>query len=298
MASTTKRPALSTLPVLVIHSGAGRFIEGRLKTERVRESLNRIAEEAFRRLRKGSALDCVVWAVTELENDPQFNAATGGKPQSDGMIRLSASVMDGFAQRFAGVSVIEQVRNPVQVSQLLLEEKDRVLAGEGAKAYARRRGFAAYDPMTEEAWAEWKRKSEARGKPPEQGTGTVGAVAVDLSGHCAAATSTGGKGMELPGRVSHTSTVAGNYASPRAAVSATGVGEEITDLALAVRIVTRADDGHSLEKAFSKTFRELRRQKVRAGAIGVDWRGHVCVEKTTECILHAIRAPKIQKSYP
>ena len=236
--------------------------------------------------------------MTELENDPQFNAGTGGRLQSDGAARLSASVMDGARMCFAGVSLIEQVQNPVQIARLLLDEKDRVLGGDGARAYARRHGFGPHNPMTEEMWSEWKRKTEKRERETGETFGTVGAVAVDLEGRCAAATSTGGKGMEIPGRVSGSASVAGTYASKSAAVSTTGIGEEITELALAVRIVLRADDDHSLSHAFSKTFRELRKEKFRAGAVGVDWKGNVCVDTTTECLFHAIRTPSLRKGYP
>ncbi|MFH1017978.1 MAG: isoaspartyl peptidase/L-asparaginase [Pseudomonadota bacterium] len=286
------------LPALILHAGAGRVPDSRVKIDRARESLNRIADETFRRLKKLSALECVIWAVTELENDPQFNAGTGGKLQSDGVIRLTASIMDGAQLRFAGVSAVEQVKNPVQIARLLLNEKDRVLGGDGARAYARAHGFGPYNPLTEEAWSEWKRKSEKRERKREESYGTVGAVAVDLEGHCAAATSTGGKGMEIPGRMSGTASVAGTYASKKAAVSATGVGEEITELALAVRLVMRAESDRSLSRSFANTFRELRKAKFRAGAVGVDWNGNACVDTTTECIFHAIRTPKIRKGYP
>jgi L-asparaginase len=158
--------------------------------------------------------------------------------------------------------------------------------------------MADYNPITEESWSEWRKKSGASHAAPERVFGTVGAVAVDLDGRLAAATSTGGKGSAYPGRVGDTATVAGNYASNRAAVSATGFGDEIVDLGLAIRIVTRVDDGCCLEEAFRKTFREARRFGVRAGAIGVDRKGNVVVVTTTPCILHAIRTPSGITTYP
>jgi L-asparaginase len=285
------------LPAVVIHAGAGRRLGSHVKEERARESLRRIVEETFERLHHHSAEDCVVWAVSELENDPQFNAGTGGKLQIDGVVRLSASLMNGATGRFSGVVNIEQVRNPIQVAQRLQAERDRVLAAGGSQSYARTHGFQVYNPVTEETWAEWKRKSE-QPHPVEGMFGTVGAVAVDTSGRLAAATSTGGKGMEIVGRVSDSATCAGNYASLRAAVSATGVGEEIVEAGLAVRIVTRVDDGSPLARAVAKSYRELRARKGRAGTIAVDVRGNVSVEASTECILHAIRTPRGLKSYP
>ena len=44
----------------------------------------------------------------------------------------------------------------------LQKEKDRVLAGKGAKAYARSKKHADYDPVTEETWSEWNNKIKKR----------------------------------------------------------------------------------------------------------------------------------------
>jgi L-asparaginase len=73
----------------------------------------------------------------------------------------------------------------------------------------------------------------------------------------AAATSTGGKGFEVPGRISDSATVAGNYANPFCGVSLTGVGEDIMSNATAAKIA-RVTDGFTLEEAFAKTFEELK----------------------------------------
>ena len=149
-------------------------------------------------------------------------------------------------------------------------------------------------------WTEWQNRKKKRQKTDALSplTGTVGAVALDLKGNLAAATSTGGKGLELIGRVSDSSTAAGNYATGKAAVSATGVGEEIVEQALACRIVTRVDDGMTLQEAFKKTFRELKNHGGRAGAIGIDVRGNMVVKCTTDCILFALATPTGVESFP
>ena len=91
----------------------------------------------------------------------------------------------------------------------------------------------------------------------------------------AVATSTGGKGFELVGRVSDSATVAGNYANANCAVSLTGVGEDIVSNATAAKIVTRVTDGFTLENAFKKTFTELLPFDGFAGAIAIDSQGNV-----------------------
>lgn len=180
------------------------------------QALERVRDHAWETLRV-SATDAVVQAVMDLEDDPLFNAGTGSKLQADGRARLSAALMDGWRRRFSGVINVERVRHPIAVARLLQEEDFRVLAGEAATAWARARGFEDHDPITAERWREWE--DGLRGR-----SGTVGACAVDAAGRTAAATSTGGRGMETVGRVSDSATVAGNYAMEDAAVSCTGVG--------------------------------------------------------------------------
>src|SRR5215210_4372737 len=71
--------------------------------------------------------------------------------------------------------------------------------------------------------------------------GTVGAVAVDIHGHVAAATSTGGLTGKRWGRIGDTPLIgAGTYADDRAgAVSATGAGEYFIRAAAAHEICAR-----------------------------------------------------------
>ena len=111
----------------------------------------------------------------------------------------------------------------------------------------------------------------------EDGTwmGTVGCVALDSNGELAAATSTGGKGFEVPFRVSDSATIAGNYANEKPGVSCTGVGEDIVRGAIAAKIVTRVTDGFSLEEANIKTFGELKSFGGFAGAISIDSHGNI-----------------------
>jgi L-asparaginase len=100
-------------------------------------------------------------------------------------------------------------------------------------------------------------------------------VALDNDGNIAVATSTGGKGFELVGRISDSATVAGNYANAFCGVSMTGVGEDIVSNATATKIVTRVTDGFSIATAFAKTFDELLPYDGFAGAIGIDNLGNI-----------------------
>ncbi|MCW4452266.1 isoaspartyl peptidase/L-asparaginase [Kaistella sp. BT6-1-3] len=231
-------------------------------------SLKAIAAKAFDYLQSHTAEETAVYAVSLLEDDTLYNAGTGSQIQSDGKIRMSASLMNGENQKFSGVINIENVKNPIQVARVLMKENDRVLGGNGAKTYATANEFEDYSTEIPQ------RRKEYEAKVKNGGKGTVGCVALDRNGHLAAATSTGGKGFEIVGRISDSATVAGNYANRYCAVSCTGVGEDIVSNATAAKIVTRVTDGMNLEEAFEKTFAELKEIDGFAGAVAIDRNGN------------------------
>lgn len=233
------------------------------------EALKRIILQGYEWLQQHSAAETVVKVVELLEDDALFNAGTGSQIQRDGKVRMSASIMDGHTRKFYGVLNIEGVRHPVRVAALLKQEEDRVLGGEMATEYARKQGIEPYDPRIPQRIQEFEAKQKSHG------TGTVGCVALDAQGYLASATSTGGKGFEIPGRISDSGTTAGNFASPVCGVSCTGVGEDIVSVALASGIVTRVKDGHSLKEAFRRGFEELKEIDGFAGAIGIDHQGNM-----------------------
>ncbi len=261
-------------PVLVLHGGAGRLAAGG-RTDEAREALRGILTASWPQLRDGgTALDAVVAAVVRLEAYPLFNAGTGSKLQRDGVARLSAAVMDGARERFGGVVNVEGLAHPIRLARALVEEDSRVLAGAGALARARELGLAERDVRTPRAIAAWE-----RGLAGE--TGTVGAVALDAEGRLAAATSTGGRGLERVGRVSDTPTVAANVATEAAAVSLTGVGEDIVDGLLGPRLVAAVEAGQTLAQAEAALLERMRARGWRAGFIAVDRSGGWCAGHTT-----------------
>ncbi|WP_426478822.1 isoaspartyl peptidase/L-asparaginase [Chryseobacterium sp. CBSDS_008] len=233
------------------------------------DSLKEITRKAFGYLKTHSAFDTVAYAVSLLEDDPLYNAGTGSQIQSDGIIRMSAAIMDGETQKLSGVINIQDVKNPIFVAKDLINEDDRVLGGNGAKIYASAHGFENFSTEIPQ------RRKEYEAKLSNGGKGTVGCVAIDLEGKLAVATSTGGKGFEIPGRISDSATVAGNYANAFCAVSCTGVGEDIVSNATATKIVTRVTDGMSLQEAFKRTFDELKTIDGFAGAIAIDRDGNI-----------------------
>src|SRR4028119_760116 len=208
-------------PKLVIHGGAGSSLHSKGGIEAVRKSLYDVLEEVYPLLKNGaSAVDAVVRGCQLLEDDPRFNAGTGSVVQSDGQIRMSASLMDGLMQRFSGAINVSRVQNPIELAKFLQTSDDRVLSDFGSAELLRELHLPIYDPMTDLRLHEWMQerqgnfsKAMADVVAEPAGMGTIGVVALDVHGRLAAGTSTGGKGFERIGRVSDSAMPAGNYAA-------------------------------------------------------------------------------------
>jgi L-asparaginase len=231
--------------------------------------LKAIVAKAYAFLESHSALETAAYAVSLLEDDVLFNAGMGSQIQSDGKIRMSAALMDSVTQKMSGVINIEDVKNPIEVAVQLMQFDDRILGGEGATQFAREHGFEVFSTEIPQ------RRKEYVTKLGTKGLGTVGCVVLDKSENLAVATSTGGKGFEMVGRISDSATVAGNYTNEFCGVSCTGVGEDIVSNATATKIVTRVTDGMPIQDAFARTFAELKPYDGFAGAIGIDKEGNI-----------------------
>ncbi len=256
---------------LIIHGGF--FSESNTNHEvkvAKQQALKAIVETGYAYLQHHTAAETVVYTISLLEDSDLFNAGTGSQIQSDGRIRLSAALMDGRTQRFSGIINTEDIKNPIQVAEKLMLYDDRVLSGEGALAFARDNGFNYYNPETPQRRQEYEKKLNDSVR-----LGTVGCVALDAAGNIAAGTSTGGKGYEIPGRVSDSATVAGNYANAHAGISCTGVGEDIVSGAVAAKIAVRVTDGMALAQAVDKTLAELKPYNGFAGVVALSASGEV-----------------------
>ena len=289
-------------PKVIIHGGAGSALKSQEGADAVRKSLYKVVEEVYTLLLAGAtAQAAVVHGCHLMEDDPRFNAGTGSVLQSDGQIRMSASLMDGAIQRLSGVINVSRVQHPIDLAQALQASPDRVLSDYGSAELVRELQVPIYNPMIEIRLQEWLQErsenfiKEAAGvvaekalvDDPEAGRGTIGVVVLDGQGNLAAGTSTGCKCFERIGRVSDSAMPAGNYATAQAAISCTGIGEDIIDECLAARIVVRVTDGLSLADAFERSFTEARGRQRDFGAIGIDATGAIAFGKTSEVLLSA-----------
>ncbi|WP_322064188.1 isoaspartyl peptidase/L-asparaginase family protein [Burkholderia ubonensis] len=301
-----------TSPAIVaIHGGAGTILREAMNTDtelQYRAELAAILRAAQAVLADGgSALDAVSVAVRMLEDCPLFNAGRGAVYTADGTHELDAAIMDGATLAAGAVCCATRVRNPVLAARRVMEASEHVMfAGAGADAFAAAHGLELVEPGyfgTEARHAQWLKARDAAGAlldhdaatfafgdgaplDPDRKHGTVGAVARDLHGHVAAATSTGGITNKQPGRVGDSPIIgAGCYADDATcAVSSTGTGEMFIRLATAHDVAAQiAYRGVSVaEAAYDVVMNKLPRIAGRGGIIAVDAHGNVAMPFNTE----------------
>lgn len=247
-------------------------------------------------LSKGeSALDAVEAAVRVLEEEPSFNAGRGSVLTATGCVELDAAIMDGRTRAAGAVSGLRTTRAPISLARRILENGPHVfLSGHGADDFARDHGFEQVD----NDWfkiPERRRQLEellaADGFDDEVKYGTVGAVAVDIEGHVAVATSTGGLTAKRWGRVGDSPLIgAGTYADDRsAAVSATGSGEFFIRAVAAHQLAERMRlGGQSLQEALDAVLADVETLGGKGGLIAVAPGGDAAWGFTTPAMYRAM----------
>jgi L-asparaginase / beta-aspartyl-peptidase len=267
---------------ILVHGGAGSAQPHQL-SERVRGCRAAAAAAASVLRGGGTALDAVERAVIVLEDNPCFNAGTGACLNAEGRIELDAALMEGRDLLAGAVCALPPFLHPIAIARAVLNDGEHVLyAAEGAAQFAVAHGFT---PTTSEAMttdvarARWHCSTTTPDREPSAfGGGTVGAVARDVWGDVAAATSTGGRVGKRPGRVGDSPLLgAGTYAdNDGGACSATGLGEAIMRISLAKSASDFMRLGVDPEEAARAMVRRLGlRVRGTGGAILVDRQGRL-----------------------
>jgi beta-aspartyl-peptidase (threonine type) len=279
---------------LAIHGGAGVIPKGMdaAKVKEYTDGLERALAAGQAVLAKGgTALDAVERVVRLLEEDAHFNAGKGAVYTHDGGHNLDAAIMDGRTLACGAVAGLTTVRNPISLARLVMERSPHVfLAGEGAEEFAAAMQVERVAPTwfdTPERYRQWQEaleKERATQPPAEKEKGTVGAVALDLEGNLAAATSSGGMTNKRWGRIGDVPVIgAGTYASnSTCAVSCTGTGEEFIRHTVARDIAALIEyRGMSLQDAAEEVvYRKLR--KGDGGIIAVGAGGSIALVFNSE----------------
>jgi beta-aspartyl-peptidase (threonine type) len=284
---------------LVIHGGAGAMGVADMDREKESSALaglgKALAAGAEILDAKGSAVDAVEAAARILEEDPCFNAGRGSVLAHDGHIELDAALMDGRTRRAGAVAGVRTTRAPIGLARHLLEHGPHVfLAGEDADRFARQTGFE----QVENSWFEIPERRRqldellaGGGFDDQMKYGTIGAVAVDMDGHVAAATSTGGLTAKRWGRIGDSPLIgAGTYADDRAAaISATGSGEYFIRTVAAHEVAARVRiGGEPLQKAVDGVLAEIQALGGTGGLIAVTPSGEAAWGFTTPAMYRGL----------
>lgn len=254
---------------IIVHGGAKPIAADEAAAHRA--GCARAAEAGAEILaRGGSAVDAARRAVVILEDDPTFNAGQGSVANAAGDIEMDAGIMDGATLAIGAVAAVNRIANPIEAAAAMLETPPILLVGKGAERFAYKRGLRCTPPSPSLP------KRNARHD-------TVGCVARDLTGHIAAATSTGGISGTLPGRIGDAPLPGcGFYADDAiGGVSLSGDGEAIARVLLGAQVM-RAMEDQPAEEAVENIHAPMQRLSAEAGVIAIDAAGRIGAAHNSE----------------
>lgn len=292
---------------LMVHGGAGALdnVKDNKTALRYLESIRTVLEHGREVLsRGGSALESVEECASLLEDDPVFNAGCGSVLNENGKVEMDAAIMDGRDLSAGAVAAVSNIANPVQLARLVMAESEHVmLISDGAMTFAQHCGmtltpdhyFFTPDRIKQLEQARLRHRimldhDDSDESSEDQKYGTIGAVARDLEGNLAAATSTGGIVNKRMGRVGDSPIIgAGVFADNQTcAVSTTGFGEDFMRTVLAKTVSDAAELLHLDARGAVDYGIEylLRKVKGRGGMIVIDRHGNCAADFTTKKMIH------------
>lgn len=292
---------------LALHGGAGTIMRSAMTPEKEAAYTSALREAlhiGYGILEKGgTSLDAVEATVRSLEDTPLFNAGKGSVFTHDGTHEMDASIMRGDTLEAGAVAGVKLVQNPVTLARTIMEKSEHVLlCGEGAATFAKAMNLPFqdeayfFDAFRHEQWKKAVKEDVIQLDHSDKKFGTVGAVALDVNGNLAAATSTGGMTNKRWGRAGDSPIVgAGTYANNRTcAISCTGHGEFFIRAVVAYDISCLMEyKGLSLEEAC----REVVNKKLvdfggEGGLVAVDAAGNICLPFNSEGMYRAAKTPQ------
>ena len=279
---------------IAIHGGAGTILREDMTPELeeayirgLQESVNAgyaVLEEG------GSATNAVKAAIVILEDNLLFNAGRGSVFTKKGVQEMDAAIMDGKDLSAGAVAGIRNVRNPIELAAEVMHNSNHVfLSGKGANDFAIKQGIKLepdeffFSQFRYDQWKAIRDSDNYSLDHTHQGLeelmkdkkfGTVGAVACDIDGNIAAATSTGGMTNKKYGRIGDSPLIGcGTYANNNTcAISCTGHGEPFIRAVAAYDVSALMEyKNMSLNDAMDKVVNDkLMKMDGEGGMIGLD----------------------------
>jgi len=264
--------------------------------------IEKAIREGHRSLQKGNtAIQAAIIAVRMMENDSTFDAGYGSFLNKNGEVEMDAIIMDGSDLSFGAVAAIQNVKNPIEVAELVrLKTEHSFLVGSGASQFALENDVPFYQTEKLLVGRELERfealklkkniKTREFFESPSP-SDTVGAVTRDTYGNIAVATSTGGTPNKLPGRVGDSPLIgSGAYADNTiGGASSTGWGESLMKVVLAKTTLDHIMHGENTFDACQNGIRHLaKRVDGRGGVICLDRQGKAGYAFNTPYMARAI----------
>ena len=286
---------------LAIHGGAGTIVKEDMTPELEKAYLQGLSDAlaaGYAILQKGGAAsDAVTVATVAMEDNLLFNAGRGSVFTKKGVQEMDASIMNGEDLAAGAVAGIRNVRNPIQLAAQVMRNSDHVfLSGEGGNEFALKQGIKLEPDeffFSQFRYDQWKQMRDSDNYSLDHSNdaveklmrdkkfGTVGAVACDVNGNIAAATSTGGMTNKKYGRIGDTAMIgSGTYANNKTcAISCTGHGEIFIKAVAAYDVSCLMEyKGMSLQEAMNEVVNvKLKKMEGEGGMIGVDTTGNMAL---------------------
>jgi beta-aspartyl-peptidase (threonine type) len=272
-----------TGPVVLLHSGAGGLTEDLLRrcADHRAALAATIARARVALEDGGDAVAAVLAAVTFMEDEVDlFNAGRGSVLCRDGTVEMSAGLMRGSDRAAGAVANLRTTRRPIHAAHAVLTGSPHVLlAGPAADGFAEQAGL---EQRSSDYFVTERQRRRLAGGTSDFVGGTVGAVCLDGQGRLAAATSTGGRPGQWPGRVGDTPSIgAGTWADDRVAVSCTGDGEAFIRAGASRRLALDVSRGSSVDDAGAAALADVAAAGGTGGLIAVTASGEVTLRFTT-----------------
>ncbi|MEN9297791.1 MAG: hypothetical protein RLZZ429_104 [Bacteroidota bacterium] len=286
---------------IVVHGGAGTILKEDMTPElekAYQEGLQQALDASYAVLEKGgTAVNAIKAAIVVLEDNVLFNAGRGSVFTKKGLQEMDAAIMDGADLSAGAVAAVRNVRNPIELAAEVMRNSNHVfLSGKGANDFAIKQGVKLEPDeyfFSQFRYDQWKAIRDSDNYSLDHTNhhleelmrdkkfGTVGAVACDMHGNIAGATSTGGMTNKKYGRIGDSPLIgSGTYANNKTcAISCTGHGE------MFIRTVASYDvsclmeyKGCSLQEAMEIVVHDkLMKLQGEGGMIGVDAKGNAAM---------------------
>lgn len=318
LASKKEKTLLTKLqkPVIVVHGGAGTWQPER--SQPGLEGVTKAAKNGFDILKSGgSAVDSVMEAVATMEDDDVFNAGYGSSLNIEKNVEMEAAIMNGRTLEAGATGLLRDIKNPIRLAKIVMEKTDHVfVVGEGAERLANAYKLERRNPVSELRLRYYEQQREAllegkfelpklaalvKSHPELFNLETVGAVALDTNGNVAAATSTGGFPLKLPGRIGDSPLIGcGTYADNLSgACSATGIGEIAIRLVLAKTVCSYMENGKAAQEAAEQAIKLVNKRMPATynsmGLISVDAHGKIGAAHNSPNMCWAYLTPEMKE---